>query len=59
MYANGSLSADGRSEVNYGKCFAWLPVTLDTVAAGGYAIQHDWRKMMYWCCACIQASVTY
>jgi len=33
--------------------FAWLLVTLDIVAAGGYAIQHDWRKMLYWLfCEC-------
>jgi hypothetical protein len=46
--------------MNYGKMFAWLLVTLDIVAAGGYAIQHDWREMLYWFFfACIQASVTY
>lgn len=40
--------------------FPTILIILDVCAAGGYAVEHDWRKVVYWLAAAVlTASVTY
>ena len=43
-----------------GPVFAWILVALDVCAALGYALDRDWRMVIYWAAAAVlTASVTW
>lgn len=42
------------------RLFPTILIALDVCAAAGYAVAHDWRRMIYWLAAAIlTATVTF
>ena len=49
-----------RGEVDMSRIFPTVLICLDVCAACGYAVAHDWRRVVYWLAAAVlTASVTY